>query len=161
MVCKDNIIDIYLCNQVIRCLRPDRIATALLDFIRVVLPDGNAYADCDGALSSVAILDNCLADSTPTVPIYFILSPGANVMGDLDSLALKYGFVAGETYHNVSMGQGQDVVAMRNLEMAHRQGHWVVLNNVHLMPRWLIELEKKLDEFALEGSNKKVILRLQ
>ena len=58
------------------------------------------------------------------------------------------------------MGQGQDVIAMRNLEMAHRQGHWVVLNNVHLMPRWLIELEKKLDEFALEGSNKKFRLFL-
>lgn len=145
---------------VVRCLRPDRIATSLLDFIRVVLPNGNAYADCDGALSSVAILDNCLADSTPTVPIYFILSPGANVMGDLDYLANKYGFVPGDTYHNVSMGQGQDVIAMRNLEMAHRQGHWVVLNNVHLMPRWLIDLEKKLDEFALEGSNKKFRLFL-
>lgn len=145
---------------VVRSLRPDRVATALLDFIRVVLPDGNAYADCDSALSSVAILDSCLADSSPTVPIYFILSPGANVMGDLDSLASKYGFTPGETYHNVSMGQGQDVVAMRNLEMAHRQGHWVVLNNVHLMPRWLIELEKKLDEFALEGSNKKFRLFL-
>jgi dynein heavy chain len=36
----------------------------------------------------------------------------------------------------------------------------VVLNNVHLMPRWLIELEKKLDEFALEGSNKKFRLFL-
>jgi dynein heavy chain len=68
----------------------------------------------------VAILDNCLADSTPTVPIYFILSPGANVMGDLDNLASKYGFIPGDTYHNVSMGQGQDVIAMRNLEMAHR-----------------------------------------
>jgi dynein heavy chain, axonemal len=145
---------------VVRCLRPDRIATSLLDFIRVVLPNGSAYADCDGALSSVAILDNCLADSTPTVPIYFILSPGANVMGDLDYLANKYGFVPGDTYHNVSMGQGQDVIAMRNLEMAHRQGHWVVLNNVHLMPRWLIDLEKKLDEFALEGSNKKFRLFL-
>jgi dynein heavy chain len=145
---------------VVRCLRPDRIATALTDFIRVTLPDGNAYADCDSALSSVAILDSCLEDSSPSVPIYFILSPGANVMGDLDSLASKYGFVAGESYHNVSMGQGQDVVAMRNLEMAHRQGHWVVLNNVHLMPRWLVELEKKLDEFALEGSNKKFRLFL-
>ena len=145
---------------VVRCLRPDRIATALTDFIRVVMPDGNAYADCDSALSSVAILDSCLDDSSPSVPIYFILSPGANVMGDLDSLAAKYGYVPGDTYHNVSMGQGQDVVAMRNLEMAHRQGHWVVLNNVHLMPRWLIELEKKLDEFALEGSNKKFRLFL-
>jgi dynein heavy chain len=145
---------------VVRCLRPDRIATALLEFVRVILPDGNAYADCDSALSSVAILDSCYLDSTPTVPIYFILSPGANVMGDLDNLASKYGFVPGESYHNVSMGQGQDVVAMGNLEKAHREGHWVVLNNVHLMPRWLVELEKKLDEFAQEGSNKKFRLFL-
>lgn len=145
---------------VVRCLRPDRVATALTTFVRQVLPDGNAYADSDASLSSVDILDNSLADSLPTTPIYFILSPGANVMGDLDSLADKYGFVPFESYHNVSMGQGQDVVAMRNLEMAHRQGHWVVLNNVHLMPRWLIELEKKLDEFALEGSHKKFRLFL-
>jgi len=145
---------------VVRCLRPDRIATALMEFIRTTLPDGNAYCECDAALSSTAILDSCLADSTPIVPIYFILSPGANVMGDLDILAAKYGFIPAETYHNVSMGQGQDTVAMRNLEMAHRNGHWVVLNNIHLMPRWLIELEKKLDEFALEGSHKKFRLFL-
>ena len=98
----------------VRALRPDRIATCLLNFIRVSLPDGDAYADCDSAFSSVEILDNSLADSTPSVPIYFILSPGANVMGDLDTLAMKYGFVSGESYHNVAMGQGQDVVAMRN-----------------------------------------------
>ena len=145
---------------VVRAMRPDRIATCLLNFIRSVLPSGSDYAECDAALSSVEILDNSLADSTPAVPIYFILSPGANVMGDLDSLAKKYGFIDGESYHNVSMGQGQDVVAMRNLEMAHRQGQWVVLNNIHLMPNWLIELEKKLDEFALEGSHKKFRLFL-
>ncbi|CAM9131888.1 unnamed protein product, partial [Ectocarpus fasciculatus] len=145
---------------VVRALRPDRVSTALLEFIRVALPDGPAYADCDSALSNVAILDSCLADSTPVTPIYFILSAGANVMGDLDTLADKYGFVSFDTYHNVSMGQGQDIIAMRNLEMAHRNGHWVVLNNVHLMPRWLIELEKKMDEFALEGSHKKFRLFL-
>merc|ERR1711871_537589 len=145
---------------VVRCLRPDRVATALTSFVRTVLPNGNDYVDSDAALSSVDILDSTLSDSLPTTPIYFILSPGANVMGDLDSLANKYGFVPFESYHNVSMGRGQDVVAMRNLEMAHRQGHWVVLNNVHLMPRWLIELEKKLDEFALEGSHKKFRLFL-
>ncbi|CAE7532613.1 ODA4, partial [Symbiodinium microadriaticum] len=145
---------------VVRAMRPDRIATCLLNFIRTILPNGADYAECDAALSSVEILDNSLADSTPAVPIYFILSPGANVMGDLDTLAKKYGFIDGESYHNVSMGQGQDIVAMRNLEMAHRQGQWVVLNNIHLMPNWLIELEKKLDEFALEGSHKKFRLFL-
>jgi dynein heavy chain len=81
-------------------------------------------------------------------------------MGDVDTLAKKNGYEPGESYHNVSMGQGQDVVAMRNIEMAHRQGHWVVLNNVHLMPAWLQVLEKKLDEFALEGSHKRFRLFL-
>ena len=28
-----------------------------------------------------------------------------------------------------------------------------MLQNIHLMPKWLLELEKKLDEFALKGSN--------
>jgi len=53
------------------------------------------------------------------------------------------------------MGQGQDVVAMDKMNMAHRQGHWVILNNVHLMPKWLVEVEKKLDAYALEGSNER------
>ena len=66
-----------------------------------------------------------------------------------------YPFSKGVSYHNVSMGQGQDVVAMSCLETAHRNGHWVILNNVHLMPKWLIELEKKLDEYIAEGSHDK------
>ena len=44
---------------------------------------------------------------------------------------------------------------MTCLESAHRNGHWVILNNVHLMPKWLMELEKKLDEYAAEGSHDK------
>merc|ERR1719487_3190607 len=53
------------------------------------------------------------------------------------------------------MGQGQDKIAMTNLEFAHRNGSWVILNNIHLMPSWLNELEKKLDVFALEGSHQR------
>lgn len=33
------------------------------------------------------------------------------------------------------------------------KGHWVVLNNVHLMPRWLPTLDKRLDYFKEIGSN--------
>eukprot|EP00592_Proboscia_alata_P015189 CAMPEP_0194394788 /NCGR_PEP_ID=MMETSP0174-20130528/124051_1 /TAXON_ID=216777 /ORGANISM="Proboscia alata, Strain PI-D3" /LENGTH=2316 /DNA_ID=CAMNT_0039190629 /DNA_START=658 /DNA_END=7604 /DNA_ORIENTATION=+ len=140
---------------VVRCLRPDRMGSALISFIRNTLPDGTLYADCDSTLNNLEILDQSLADSTPKTPIYFILSPGANVVADLDVMAKKYGFQKGVSYHNVSMGQGQDIVAMSSLETAHRNGHWVILNNVHLMPRWLVELEKKLDEYAAEGSHEK------
>merc|ERR1711865_393651 len=77
-----------------------------------------------------------------------------------DKLAIVYEMERGTSYHNVSMGQGQDVVAMDKLEQAHRNGHWVVLNNIHLMPKWCIALEKRLDEYALDGSAKKFRLFL-
>ena len=140
---------------VVRCLRPDRMTSALTNFIRSTLPEGNSYIECDSTLNSLEILDSCLEDSTPRTPIYFILSPGANVVADLDKKAAENGLQKGISYHNVSMGQGQDVVAMSRLETAHRNGHWVILNNVHLMPKWLVELEKKLDEYAAEGSHDK------
>lgn len=49
--------------------------------------------------------------------------------------------------------QGQDVVAMERLDTGSAQGHWVVLNNVHLMPGWLPTLDKRLDYFKEIGSN--------
>jgi dynein heavy chain len=131
------------------------MASSLTNFIRNTLPDANAYIECDSTLNSLEVLESCLADSTPKTPIYFILSPGANVVADLDKKAAANGLQKGVSYHNVSMGQGQDVVAMSCLETAHRNGHWVILNNVHLMPKWLVELEKKLDEYAAEGSHEK------
>jgi dynein heavy chain len=138
---------------IIRTLRPDRMTVAVTKFVRDTLPKGPDFVECDGSLNSKQILDQSLGDSTPVTPLFFVLTKGADVVGDLDTLTDKYEIVKGESYHNVSMGQGQDVVAMEKLEQAHRNGHWVILNNIHLMPSWLIELEKKLDEFALEGSH--------
>ena len=68
-------------------------------------------------------------DSSPSIPIYFVLSPGTDVVAVLDKLAAAKGLNKGVEYHNVSMGQGQDVVAMSVLESAVKQGHWVILNN--------------------------------
>lgn len=42
---------------------------------------------------------------------------------------------------------------MNKLDLGHKEGHWVLLQNIHLMPRWTVELEKKLDSFAAEGSH--------
>lgn len=144
----------FLKLLVVRCLRRDRVTVAMSEFIRRVLPNGSNYCDCDSALNSIQVMDSAYSDSTPSTPLYFILSPGADVVAGVDKLSVKYGFERGVSYHNVSMGQGQDIYAMDRLEVAHRSGHWVILNNIHLMPRWLVLLEKKLDEFALEGSHK-------
>lgn len=38
------------------------------------------------------------------------------------------------------------------MEVAAENGHWVVLQNIHLVRKWLPSLEKYLEKFA-EGSH--------
>ncbi|NWY63743.1 DYH9 protein, partial [Erithacus rubecula] len=53
--------------------------------------------------------------------------------------------------HNISLGQGQEVVAEQALDLAAKEGHWVILQNIHLVAKWLSSLEKQLEQLA-EGS---------
>lgn len=138
---------------VLRCMRPDRLTVALDNFIRKVLPNGSKYVDMDSTSSFQDILSSSLAESTTTTPLFFILSPGANPVKEVEKVAPSMGIDPNKQFHNVALGQGQDVIAMNKLEIAHKDGHWVMLQNIHLMPTWLLELEKKLDEFAIEGSH--------
>lgn len=138
---------------VIRCLRPDRITTALDIFIRKTLPNGDNYVDCDSTSSFFVVLSQSYADSTTITPIFFILSPGANPVTDVELLARRNGIDPLKQLHKVALGQGQDVVAMNKLEIGHKEGHWVMLQNIHLMPSFLKDLEKKLDVYATEGSH--------
>ncbi|CEL96675.1 unnamed protein product [Vitrella brassicaformis CCMP3155] len=139
---------------VLRCLRPDRMTIAVADYIRNILPNGADFMDCDASSSFADVLMSSFKDSTDTTPIFFILSPGADPVKEVESMGRKnYGITPGVNFHNVAMGQGQDVVAMAKLHLGHKEGHWVMLQNIHLMPKWLIELEKKLDSFAVEGSH--------
>ncbi|KAJ1439145.1 dynein heavy chain and region D6 of dynein motor-domain-containing protein [Ochromonadaceae sp. CCMP2298] len=139
--------------MVVRVLRPDRMTAALSNFIRDTIPKGKDFVECDSELNSLQILEQSFEDSSPAIPLYFILSPGADVVSDVDKLALKMGKQKGVDYHNISLGQGQDIVAEEKLDVGNRQGHWVFLNNVHLMPRWLTRLEKKMEEYAVQGTH--------
>jgi len=138
---------------VIRCLRPDRITTALDGFIRKTLPAGNDFVDCDSTSSFIQVLTSAYNDSTPTTPIFFILSPGANPVKDVEDIARKQGIDPNKNFHSVALGDGQEENANNKLSIGHKEGHWIMLQNVHLMPKYLYDLEKKLDAFALEGSN--------
>lgn len=145
---------------IVRMLRPDRLTTALNNFIRDLLPQGKDFVECDSELSSYQILAQSFEDSTPIIPLYFILSPGADIVSDVDKLAAKYGKTKGIDYHNISLGQGQDVVAQERLDVGHHVGHWVVLNNVHLMPRWLSVLEKKIEYYSQSGTHEEFRIML-
>jgi len=52
------------------------------------------------------VLTSSYLDSTPTTPIFFILSPGANPVKDVEQLARKNGIDPNKQLHTVALGQG-------------------------------------------------------
>ncbi|XP_062858858.1 dynein heavy chain 9, axonemal isoform X2 [Trichomycterus rosablanca] len=123
-----------------RALRPDRMTYAIRDFVEEKL--GSKYVmgrSVDFAVS--------FEESGAATPMFFILSPGVDPLKDVEKQGRKLGFTFdNRNFHNVSLGQGQEVVAEQTLDLAAREGHWVILQNIHLVAKWLGTLEKKLEQ---------------
>ena len=67
-------------------------------------------------------------ESGPATPVFFILSPGVDPLKDVEALGKKLNFSSDhQNFHNVSLGQGQEIVAEQKMELASKEGHWVVL----------------------------------
>lgn len=140
---------------IVRAMRVDRMTTAMESYVRNTLPDGRSYTESDAGLSFNDILNGSFEDSTPHTPIFFILSPGADPVNTLETIAKKmdmYDSGGIQKFHRVALGQGQDVIAEGKLREGHSKGWWIVLENIHLMPRWCAVLEKMLDDFKVSGN---------
>ncbi|KAK2501218.1 hypothetical protein MC885_000890 [Smutsia gigantea] len=74
-------------------------------------------------------------------------SPPASRPGKIPGKKLGFTIDNGKL-HNVSLGQGQEVVAENALDVAAEMGHWVILQNVHLVARWLSTLDKKVEWYS-------------
>ncbi|XP_064890245.1 dynein axonemal heavy chain 17 isoform X3 [Columba livia] len=130
----------------LRCMRPDRMTYAIRDFVEEKM--GSKYVE-----GRSVELFKAYKESSPSTPLFFILSPGVDPLKDLEVLGKKLNFtIENGKIHNVSLGQGQEVVAERALETAALQGHWVILQNIHLVARWLGRLEKLVEQYS-EGSH--------
>ncbi|XP_044764909.1 dynein beta chain, ciliary [Coccinella septempunctata] len=129
-----------------RALRPDRMIYAVMAFIEEKL--GPKYVD-----NKTMEFEKSYEETSPSTPIFFILSPGVNPLRDVEELGERLGFTSDrQNFHNVSLGQGQEVVAERAMKIASENGHWVVLQNIHLVKKWLPNLEKLLEKYS-EGSH--------
>lgn len=67
-------------------------------------------------------------ESSSVIPIFFILSPGVDPLKDVEKVgnSLKFASDRGN-FHNVSLGQGQEKVAEDAIDIAAKEGHWVIL----------------------------------
>jgi dynein heavy chain len=67
-------------------------------------------------------------ESSNNTPMFFILSPGVDPLKDVEKLGRTIGFTFdNNNFHNVSLGQGQEIVAENAMKLGAAEGHWVVL----------------------------------
>ncbi|VDK33899.1 unnamed protein product [Taenia asiatica] len=131
---------------ILRALRPDRMLYAVRNFVSVNL--GKMFVE--GRSLSFA---ESFEESGPETPILFILSPGVDPLKDVEALGRQLGFTSdGKNFHNISLGQGQESVAEEAMKLSAQEGHWIILQNVHLVAKWLPAFEKLLEEL-MEGAH--------
>ena len=109
-----------------RALRPDRMCYAVSNFVEEQM--GYKYVE-----NKSVEFAKSYEESAPGTPVFFILSPGVDPLKDVEMLGKKLGFaIDKKNFHNISLGQGQEVVAERAMDLGAAEGHWVVLQ-VHLL----------------------------
>ncbi|XP_040542548.1 dynein axonemal heavy chain 17 isoform X5 [Gallus gallus] len=129
----------------LRCMRPDRMTYAVRNFVEEKM--GSKFVEGRSVEFSKSY-----EESSPSTPVFFILSPGVDPLKDVEALGKKLNFtIDNGRIHNVSLGQGQEVVAEQALEVAAAQGHWVILQNIHLVARWLGTLEKRMERHSTDS----------
>jgi dynein heavy chain len=128
---------------VIRALRPDRMVNALTQFIANQI--GEKYTE-----DVVFTLQQTYSESTSMMALFFILSPGVDPVKNLETLGEKIGFSEMKgTLYNVSLGEGQEENAVNYLSKASGEGRWVIIQNLHLMGKWLMLLEKHIEKLRM------------
>ncbi|KAK9828903.1 hypothetical protein WJX72_002692 [[Myrmecia] bisecta] len=129
---------------IIRCIRPDKVIPAVQDF---------AQGNLDKRFVEPPPFDlhACYADSTPTCPLIFVLSAGS------DPTAALIQFAGDKTMssrlNTISLGQGQGPKAAAMIAEGVANGNWVVLQNCHLAPSWMPQLDKICDELDAERTH--------
>jgi dynein heavy chain len=127
----------------LRCLRPDKAKVpAIQNFVSEVL--GQTF------IEPVAFdLKKCFEESDCCKPLLFFLTPGQNPV----ALVREFGQKTYQRLATISLGQGQETRATNAFEYAHDSGSWVLLENCHLVPRWLGKLQELIDDISPERAN--------
>ncbi|KAI8853660.1 dynein heavy chain and region D6 of dynein motor-domain-containing protein [Chytridium lagenaria] len=87
----------------------------LRNFISVKM--GTKYID-----SSRVPLAKSYEEMKPATPIFFILSPGVDPVKEVEALGRGFGVTEdNKNFHNVSLGQGQEIIAEQKLDLAYKE----------------------------------------
>lgn len=124
---------------ILRALRPDRLQSALTQYVTESL--GKEFIE-QPAFDPFVVYD----EMSVKTPAFFVLYPGVDPTPDVERVGQKYNkSIVEKTFTNISMGQGQEDIAISALQDAAKAGNWVMIQNVHLMTEWMKTFETELE----------------
>jgi dynein heavy chain len=128
----------------LRAMRPDRLTTGLTEFVTEAM--GLEYCESE----PFNIVD-CATEMNSITPVFFVLFPGTDPTPEVEYIGQLAGkLISDGTFINISMGQGQEIIADNALKEAAKVGNWVMFQNVHLMQTWMKTFERNF-EIAVEA----------
>jgi dynein heavy chain len=67
-------------------------------------------------------------EMNPSTPVFFVLFPGVDPTPEVERVGKMYGVSAAQqSFINISMGQGQEDIAIKALHNAGKLGYWIML----------------------------------
>ena len=139
---EDEVFQFFNRLLVVRCMREDRTLLAVNDFIRKL----ESVEQSGGRLPTMGpkytepvtdTVDSVYREMEATTPVIYLLSAGADPTDSIETLARR----KRKDVECVSMGEGQDIVALKAIETATVNGSWVLLQNCHLGLEFIDSLE--------------------
>jgi dynein heavy chain len=135
----------FLRMLITRFLREDRTMLAGLEFIKTMDSVDGVPAMGERFVKPVSdTVDAIYSEMTALIPVIYLLSAGADPTDSVEMLAKK----KKRDVACVSMGEGQDVVAMKAINSAMVNGSWVMLQNCHLGLDFMAGLEDLMNKIA-------------
>jgi dynein heavy chain len=89
-------------------------------------------------------LEVCFKDSSPAIPLIYILASGSDPMNDIQRLAESMDML--KNINPISLGQGQGPKAIAGIKEGGQSGKWVLLQNCHLAPSFMQTLEGEVEK---------------
>jgi dynein heavy chain len=129
---------------VCRIFRQDRVVNAIKAFILERM--GPNYIQ-----SPPIVYEKIYAGASEKTPIVFVLSPGADPQSEVQRLAEDKGF--SHKFQHLALGAGMEQRAKDLVERGAIRGHWVMLNNCHLLVKWLKTLENIIESQTKPDKN--------
>ncbi len=116
-------------------LRPDLLLAAGTSFVSAVFGGEFVHAP---ELNLAEVVEK---ESSASTPLLLASAPGFDASYRVDQLAGSLH----KPYRAIAIGSAEGFeLAEKSINGAAKGGSWVLLKNVHLAPRWLLQLEKKL-----------------